>query len=86
MPRVSRADALERRMIEMLEAKAFNPELPEYIQVKAAGTLTSLIRRRDKRHADKAAAARARKAERDAASHVFPRSTLPRNGREPEGW
>jgi hypothetical protein len=70
MPRVSRADALERRMIEMLEAKAFDASLPVYVQVKAAGTLTSLIRRRDKRKADKAAAARGRKLERDA-------STLP---------
>jgi hypothetical protein len=81
MPRVSRADALERRMIEMLEAKAFNPELPEYIQVKAAGTLTSLIRRRDKRKADKAAAARARKAQRDLEKRPSYVSHLPDNGR-----
>jgi hypothetical protein len=82
MPRVSRADALERRMIEMLEAKAFDASLPVYAQVKAASTLTSLIRRRDKRTSEKQAAARARKAERDKAERVYP-NVLPSNGREP---
>jgi hypothetical protein len=83
MPRISRADALERKMIDMLEAKAFDTTLPAYAQIKAAGTLASLMRRRDKRQATKAAAAAARRAERDAATPVR-RYAVPDNGRSPE--
>ena len=39
MPRKSKLDILENRMIEELERKAFDPELPAYIQTKAMGTL-----------------------------------------------
>ena len=79
MPRKSKADLLESRMIEELEAKAFNPDTPPYVQVKAMGTLTTLLRRRDRRMAEKVA----RSASRKAAQPVVYHSALPDNGRGP---
>jgi hypothetical protein len=70
MPRISRADALESKIIAEAEEKAFAESLPNYLRVRYLSVLGNMLRRRDKRLADKAAAARARKAERDA-------STLP---------
>jgi hypothetical protein len=79
MPRKSKTDLLESRMIEELEAKAFDASLPAYVQAKCMGTLTTLLRRRDKRMAEKSA----RSASRRAAKPVSYHQVLPRNGREP---
>ena|ERR1700733_5100462 len=81
MPRVSAADKLERRLIEALEVKAFDPATPAYIQAKAMGTLATLMRRRDKRMAGKAAAAARAAARADATRSAYP-SVLPHNGRD----
>jgi hypothetical protein len=83
MPRVSAADKLERRLIEALEVKAFDPATPAYAQIKAMGTLATLMRRRDKRMAGKAGAAAARAAARaDAAPKNY--NVLPWNHRGPD--
>jgi hypothetical protein len=68
MPRKSKADILENRLIEDLERKCFDPEVPLYVQHRCAATLATMLRRRDKRLAEKAKAAAARRAEREQAS------------------
>jgi hypothetical protein len=80
MPRKSRADILADRMIDELELMAFDASKPDYIRTKAMGTLASLMQRRDRRQAERAEAAAARKAERDQANFVYP-NVLPDNGR-----
>jgi hypothetical protein len=82
MPRKSKADILENRIIEELERKAFCPETPAYVQSRCLGTLATLLRRRDKRLVEKAAAGKERKAERDEAERASRYvSHLPDNGR-----
>ena len=66
MPRVSAADKLERRLIEDLTAKVFDPAVPAYVQHRCTATLATLLRRRDKRLAEKAAKSAARRQERQA--------------------
>jgi hypothetical protein len=81
MGRKSKLDILENRMIAELESRAFNPELPTYITAKAMGTLAALMRRIDKRRADKAKAAAQRRAERDQARMPTRSSWQGDNGR-----
>jgi hypothetical protein len=82
MPRKSKADQLEFRLIEDLERKCFDPEVPAYVQHRCAATLATMLKRRDKRLETKAAAAAARRAAKAKAEHKWP-SVLPSNGREP---
>ena len=84
MPRESWSEILESRMVDQLQAIIDDPSSPGYVKIRAMGTLTSLFRRRDKRLAERAKAAAARRAERE--NRVHPKSTLPDNGRSPPGW
>jgi hypothetical protein len=82
MPRKSKHELLEDRIIEEIQASAFAPDVSQTAKSKYLQTLSALLRRRAKRIEVKQAAARARKAIRDQANYVYP-SVLPRNGREP---
>jgi hypothetical protein len=79
MPRVSAADKLERKLIEDLERKCFDPSVPHYVQHRCAATLATMLRRRDHKLELKAAARAARRAAEP--KPYF--SVLPSNGREP---
>jgi hypothetical protein len=79
MPRKSKADILENRLIEDLERQAFDPDVPAYVRHRCKATLATMLRVRNKRLEAKAAAARARKAAKPAP--IF--NVLPSNGREP---
>jgi hypothetical protein len=68
MPRKSQADHLEAKIIMEAVAKAFDETIPQYLRVRYLSVLGNMLRRRDKRLETKQAAARARKAERDAAN------------------
>jgi hypothetical protein len=86
MPRKSKADILENRLIEDLERKCFDPAVPAYVQHRCVATLATLLRRRDKRLDVKAASAerrRAFKAEADRIARFAANPHLPSNGREP---
>jgi hypothetical protein len=80
MPRKSKADLLEHRMIEELQRLAFSPTTSATAKSKSLQTLSALLRRRAKRHADKADVAAARRAEKAKAEHKWP-SVLPENHR-----
>jgi hypothetical protein len=84
MPRVSAAERLERKMIADLEHKAFSPEVPAYVQHRCLATLATLLRRRDKRLAEKAKAAAARRAQRKADQPVL--SWLPERGEDGDSY
>ena len=77
MPRKSKADILENRLIEDLERKAFDPAVPEYVKHRSIATLATMLRVRNKRLETKAKAKAARKA---AEPVVYP-SVLPENHR-----
>jgi hypothetical protein len=59
-----------------------DPATPQYVVAKCIGTLATMLRRRDKRLAEKAAAAATRKAAKPVPHH----NVLPSNGREPKDW
>jgi hypothetical protein len=79
MPRISRDDQLERDLTSRLRAMIEDPATPAYVQHRCMATLATLLRRRDKRLAEKAKAAAARK----AAEPMPVWNVLPSNGREP---
>jgi hypothetical protein len=79
MPRKTKEDLRQERMIQELERLAFDPDQSSSARARYMGTLNSLNRQRAKQKADKQAAARARK----AAQPVFFHSVLPENHRGP---
>jgi hypothetical protein len=83
MPRKSRSEILESSMVDQLQAIIDDPSSPGYVKIRAMGTLTTLLRRRDRRLELKAKAAAARRAERDEAERYSRPyvSHLPDNGR-----
>jgi hypothetical protein len=78
MTRKSRSEILESRMVDQRQAIIDDPGNPGYVKMRAMGTLNSLLCRRDKRQAEKDAAAAARCAERKADQPVM--SWLPERG------
>jgi hypothetical protein len=68
MPRKNIEEIRINRMIQQLELWLADPDLGDTARSKYMGTLNSLNRQEAKRKADKQAAARARKAQRDAAN------------------
>lgn len=68
MGRKSKDDILQDRLIAKLEADAFDPAIPRYVQLRAAATLSGLMVRRDKRRAERAGTAATRRAEREDAT------------------
>jgi hypothetical protein len=79
MPRVSQADRLERDLTDRLRAMIADRLTPQYVVAKSIGTLATLLKRRDKRLAEKAARSAARKA---AEPKTYP-CVLPDNRRGP---
>jgi hypothetical protein len=83
MPRKSKHELLEDRIIEEIQASAFAPDVSQTAKSKYLQTLSALLRRRAKRIAEKQAVARARKAIRDQENHRYP-NVLPWNGIGPD--
>jgi hypothetical protein len=82
MPRVSKTELQLRQAIAALSKIGLDEKQPTYIRRPA---LQTIVRHAAGIRKHKLEMARL-KAGHDQENHVFPRSTLPRNGREPEGW
>lgn len=89
MPRISREDRLERSLTDRLQAMIEDPATPLYVQHRGMATLATMLRRRDKRLAEKTKASAARRAERDQDernARYAGAPHLPDNGRFNPGW